>query len=615
MATPRERAANVAAARAAGGTNAIAQTDQRVNQAVAGALSQTAQTAATAAILAALVRFYVRQQQAAVAWMTPRLARPGVTADDITRVLGEEQQRERDFAAKQTARLAGRLAIALREPDRARREQLVRGIMAREQQYARQRSEAQAVRAFAAVDRVVLRTESPAGAFWRLDPTVKEHTPGCLKLGGKFWPWQVLDRVHPPRHAGCPCRLLGFSEAVAEGLMRPQDVQDVAKAVAAAAAVVMEGVLVLDDPRDALGLLSEAGVLDHETAEMMLRRYGLREAFTEDKHPRDRKGEFTAARFGEVLGSVKHGAVSIENVKAGGFGERFVAKGEIHMAGKKIGNVSRFYDPKTKTLVKELTNVDQAHQRKGIAAGLARAEERAMAAAGVERVEVVPGSDAGRALATHLGFTEVVPDTHGQRLRKTLAPAPAAFAPAGFHGTSAHPDEVLSAGLVPGGDAEALGSNMGTGVYLGRTRGPAETYVTQGGFIYAAQTDGLLSKVDVDAGEVAVRGTIPPSHLRIVPVTKVDAGVAVRDALKPALEKTGVGKALLKRMERPISDLVVDEPEVRVMLAAVRPFVNDESKRWAWRMERELRLWQQALAKHRGSVLTGLTAGAGTLTG
>lgn len=161
-------------------------------------------------------------------------------AEDVARVIAEEARREEEFARKAAERLAGDLGTALAIPDPTLRERAVRGVLGRERTYARQRSMAMFARAIAAVDRAVLRGASPAGAFWKLDPGVIEHTAGCLVMGGKFWPWAVLDRVHPPRHAGCPCRLVGYGEAIAEGLMRAGDVMDVRTAIRAAGGVVME---------------------------------------------------------------------------------------------------------------------------------------------------------------------------------------------------------------------------------------------------------------------------------------------------------------------------------------------------------------------------------------
>lgn len=272
---------------------ATAQAEQRRRDAAlaaGGALAVTAGTSseqeppaaarasAAAVILAALVSFLVAQRARVRVWMREQLRRrsPVTPEADVERVLDEEARRGAEFERRSVERFARDLTATLAIPDAGQREAAVRGLVAREQRYARQRDVAMAARAFAAVDRVVLRTTSPQGAFWRLDPDVAEHTAGCLFMGGKFWPWAVLDRVHPPRHAGCPCRLLGYGEAIAEGLLAPGDVQDVRKAVRRAAAVVMEGALVIGDAQDALALIEEAyGSIEVAQLRMALVAAGL----------------------------------------------------------------------------------------------------------------------------------------------------------------------------------------------------------------------------------------------------------------------------------------------------------------------------------------------------
>lgn len=262
MATPEEQARaaeqrrRAAAAAVAGGTLVVVG-DPEASPDVPAA---SARAAAAGAILAALVAYLTTQRARMRGWLVEQMRKraPAVGVDDIERVLGEEEARQAEFERKQAERFARDLTTALAIPDAAQREGAVRGLTAREQRYARQRDEAMAARAFAAIDRVVIRAQSPMGAFWKLDPTVIEHTAGCLIMGGKFWPWQVLDRVHPPRHAGCPCRLLGYGEALAEGLMSAGQVIDVQTAVRRAAAVVMEGALIVE-PADAEALIEAAG--------------------------------------------------------------------------------------------------------------------------------------------------------------------------------------------------------------------------------------------------------------------------------------------------------------------------------------------------------------------
>lgn len=255
-----------AAAMAAGGALAIG---AGPDAPVAEIPDAAARVAVGSTIIAGLVAFMVDQRQRMHAWLSDKLRTRGpVSLDDVSKVLADEERREDAFAQKQVARLNRDLATVLAIPDQTAREGALRGLMSREERYARQRAEAMAARSFAAVDRVVLRQQSPNGAFWELDPNVQEHTAGCLLMGGKFWPWAVLNRVYPPRHHGCPCRLRGYGEAVARGLMGPGDVPDVKDAIRRAAAVVMEGALRIE-PEDAAALIAAGGLLEEE---------GLREA-------------------------------------------------------------------------------------------------------------------------------------------------------------------------------------------------------------------------------------------------------------------------------------------------------------------------------------------------
>lgn len=230
-------AGNAGAEAAAGGAAAGA-------QATVKAPTAAARATARAAVIAALVSYLTKLRERDTGWLSrelPKAAQVGkVNSADIAAVVAEERRRGELFAEQSVKRVTGALSTALAIPDAAQRDAAVRGIMEREQRYATQRSEAMAARAFAAVERVAVRYDSPDGGFWKLDPTVKEHTAGCLVMGGKFWPWAVLDKVHPPRHQGCPCRLLSKGQAMAEGLMRAGDVSNVRDAVRAASGVVME---------------------------------------------------------------------------------------------------------------------------------------------------------------------------------------------------------------------------------------------------------------------------------------------------------------------------------------------------------------------------------------
>lgn len=122
------------------------------------------------------------------------------------------------------------------------RERAVRGILRQEERYIAQRSSAVMARGIAFGERIQLKRISPQGAYWKPDPFVKEHTAGCLIMMNRLWPWIVLDRVHPPRHPACPCRLISYGAALSDGLIRPDTiVPSEEQAIALSAGVMMEG--------------------------------------------------------------------------------------------------------------------------------------------------------------------------------------------------------------------------------------------------------------------------------------------------------------------------------------------------------------------------------------
>lgn len=139
----------------------------------------------------------------------------------IDKLVEEEIGRERAFQAKLLARLQRDVPTALKLADADKRRARLQAILAREQRYIAMRMEAMNDRAIAAGNADTVREDSPQGAFWHLSPFVKEHTPDCIAMGGKFWPWSVLNEFHPPTHPGCQCQLVSANEAIDRGLMTP----------------------------------------------------------------------------------------------------------------------------------------------------------------------------------------------------------------------------------------------------------------------------------------------------------------------------------------------------------------------------------------------------------
>jgi hypothetical protein len=189
--------------------------------------------AAAEAIERALDGFWMQQLAIARRKARARLgeALPHWTPSMLDRAVAEELRYEQEFKRKSRARWARDLPAALGNPDPEARRKALTALLDRERRYAEQRYAAIVRRVEARVERERVREASPLGAYWTMDPRLKTHTPGCVALAGHFWPWAVIDRVHPPVHASCGCRLWGLDDAIARGWMRADQVPDPADAL------------------------------------------------------------------------------------------------------------------------------------------------------------------------------------------------------------------------------------------------------------------------------------------------------------------------------------------------------------------------------------------------
>jgi hypothetical protein len=222
----------------------------------------------TAGVLKLIDGFLERLRFVDARWVRQQATSRGATQEDVLKVIADETDRQAEFERKVRQRVTRDVGRILGGPgtEKEQRAQLVK-VLSRERRYARQRSVAQAVRAFAALDRTVLKRESPSGAFWWLG-VAKTHTPDCVAMAGKFWPWAALDVFHPPTHAGCRCSLHSYGEAVAAGWMRPGDVQDERAAMAA-----MRAARALLEEAAAVGLdLRELGLVSGEDFDRAIQR-------------------------------------------------------------------------------------------------------------------------------------------------------------------------------------------------------------------------------------------------------------------------------------------------------------------------------------------------------
>lgn len=234
----RQRAAAAASVAAAGA--AVAAPPAAVGITAAVAAKQVAD-----AFIGFLAVQRQRDQSALAAAVSERAAGlRRVASNDLARVAQQEAQLGAEFEKRSAARVAAALPSALALDDPIKRDAAVRTILEAEHRFARQRSEAMFSRASSAVERMHLREVSPQGALWRLGVRTI-HCPICRFMGGgtvgngRFWPWLVLDPMHPPVHGQCGCTLHSFGEALANGWMTPADVQDPEEALKMAQGIVL----------------------------------------------------------------------------------------------------------------------------------------------------------------------------------------------------------------------------------------------------------------------------------------------------------------------------------------------------------------------------------------
>jgi hypothetical protein len=228
-------AASLAALVAAGTAVGPAALGATGKGALVGAASLPAATAGAIAeaVERALDGFWMQQLAIARREARERIAaaRPDWTDAMVDAAAREELAYEDAFRRKSRARWARELPRVMAIPDAAERRRAVEAFLARERRYSEQRYRAIVRRVAARVERERVRDASPLGAYWTMDPRLRTHTPGCVALAGHFWPWSVIDRVHPPLHANCGCRLWSLDEAVRRGWMRADQVPDEADAV------------------------------------------------------------------------------------------------------------------------------------------------------------------------------------------------------------------------------------------------------------------------------------------------------------------------------------------------------------------------------------------------
>jgi hypothetical protein len=173
--------------------------------------------AATAATLALIDGFNRRSGTDNAGWLRA-YSRAHLPQEAALELQADEAARELAFSRNSRQRVQEGLAKVLPVEDPELRRAALQALLGRERQYAVLRSQAVAVRAAALRNFVDVQEVSPQGALWMLNPLVTQHTPDCIALSGRFWPWAVLAKIRPPRHGGCRCYLLAAADAIRRGL-------------------------------------------------------------------------------------------------------------------------------------------------------------------------------------------------------------------------------------------------------------------------------------------------------------------------------------------------------------------------------------------------------------
>ena len=202
----------------------------------------------------------------------------------IRRIVETEARYELAFGRKATRRVDADLQkVGLLDKEAQKRR--IAEVIARERHYVGLRQKASLARAIGHAENETVRQASPEGARWMLGPAA-QHTPGCVAMAGKVWPWSVLDTIPlPPIHPNCGCRLVPLG---------PNDtVPPVGEAMAAArrAMALEEAVRAVADPGEIEAFLAGEAIRPSVARAICeLREIGYQEA----EHPRGRGGRWMA---------------------------------------------------------------------------------------------------------------------------------------------------------------------------------------------------------------------------------------------------------------------------------------------------------------------------------
>lgn len=144
---------------------------------------------------------------------------PSLGEKEHKRAVTREQTRDSAYLSNMRERIKTGTA-AIRQ-DRGlspeQRDLRVAQLAGLEVRYLRQHVKAASWRLQSEADISRLKKQGEDGAYWKLNPRY-EHCETCLRMGERWWPMSVLDRINPAvTHPGCACSLLSKAEAERAG--------------------------------------------------------------------------------------------------------------------------------------------------------------------------------------------------------------------------------------------------------------------------------------------------------------------------------------------------------------------------------------------------------------
>lgn len=157
------------------------------------------------------------------------------------------------------------------------------------------------------------------------------------------------------------------------------------------------------------------------------------------------------------------------------------------------------------------------------------------------------------------------------------------FEPTGYHGTSVEPDVVLREGLNSGGRVHLATHDR---------RGNAEAYLSDGGFLYAADTKGLRTG-DKGGGEFLSHEPIPAHRLRLVPETQASISRSTADRLIAGLDSRA-DASLIERLRSNRIEKKLTRGEAQKIADLTRRSDDPAGER----LHRNLSTWLEAAKKH-----------------